>query len=70
METLGDVAEKVPSADEPAMETVRLEGGNMFNADDPPKPNSFVVCLSAARRNLFVTGDNSHFIKILHSVNQ
>ncbi|XP_051155646.1 neurotactin isoform X2 [Leptopilina boulardi] len=54
VETLGDVAEKVPAADDAGMETVRLDG-NAFNADDPPKPHSFVVCLSAARRNLFVT---------------
>ncbi|XP_043468725.1 neurotactin [Leptopilina heterotoma] len=56
VETLGDVEAnaKVPAGDESGMETVRLDG-NAFNPDDPPKPHPIVVCLSAARRNLFVT---------------
>lgn len=57
-ETLDDAAQEKNNAaaavGEDGMETVRLDAEA---ADGPPtKPHPFILCLSAARRNLIVTG--------------
>lgn len=61
VETLDDtVAEKNAAANEDGMETVRLDG-ETNDATIPPKQHPLVLCIAAARRNLFVTGIHLSF---------
>ncbi|XP_031783230.1 neurotactin isoform X2 [Nasonia vitripennis] len=66
-ETLDDAAQEKNNAaaavGEDGMETVRLDAEA---ADGPPtKPHPFILCLSAARRNLIVTGVTLLFLLTL-----
>ncbi|XP_033218506.1 neurotactin isoform X2 [Belonocnema kinseyi] len=54
VETLEDATERNLIVNDDGMETVRL-GGDANDGGDLPKPHPFIIFLSAARRNLFVS---------------
>ena len=63
VETLQDPMEKNLVANDDGMETVRLDG-DANDSGEIPKPHPLVIFLSAARRNLFVSGMYKHKLQI------
>lgn len=57
VETLDESGDKTARGNDDGMETVRLDADATDNQDPPPKRHAIFACISAARNNLFVTGE-------------
>lgn len=61
VETLGDAAgEKGDGIGDDGMETVRLDGGDGTDGQEPSKNHPLAVWIAVARRNRLVTGKLNH----------
>lgn len=68
IETLDDgTAEKSPIANEDGMETVRLDGEDGTDRAEPPK-HPLVVCISALRKHVVVSGTRVYRVYYIYIV--